>query len=258
MLSPKVNVHYYYHLSCTCNEILLLDLITSFNVIKIKINYTPQYNWWNNWYMPSVATAITADFANLPNKIARITEKIWVCRESQKPRGLLPTLVSRTHFGCAIWAAMIVASIAAQISQPQQVLLTNVSKRHLSLWLFLHSQFFSVILAILFGKLAKSAAIAAVTLYIPLKGRVPCHATQWPTPPSHLYSWVEHQSYEFVDASMITNKTIWLRPVLHYQKVCNKTLTMSCHFVPCDRPIKYGCRNLWLCWHSGMMLKCLP
>src|ERR1700728_2478729 len=79
---------------------------------------------------------------------------------------------------------MIVASIAAQISQPQWVLLTNVSKRHLSLWLFLHSQFFSVILAILFGKLAKSAAIAAVTLYIPLEGQVPCHAMQWPTPPS--------------------------------------------------------------------------
>src|SRR6202034_2031771 len=79
---------------------------------------------------------------------------------------------------------MIVASIAAQISQPQQVLLTNVSKRHLSLWLFLHSQFFPVILAILFGKLAKSAAIAAVTLYIPLEGRVPCHAMQWPTLPS--------------------------------------------------------------------------
>jgi hypothetical protein len=34
----------------------------------------------------------------------------------------------------------------------------------------------------------------------------------------HLYSSVEHQSYGFIDASMIINKTIWLRPVLHYQK----------------------------------------
>jgi len=92
------------------------------------------------------------------------------------------------HCGCAIWAAMIVAFIAAQIAQSQQVLLTNVSRRPLSFWLFQYSQIFSVILAILFGKLAKSAAIAAATLYIPLEGWVPCHAMQWPTPPSHLYS----------------------------------------------------------------------
>ena len=34
----------------------------------------------------------------------------------------------------------------------------------------------------------------------------------------NLYSCVEHQSYEFVDTSTIINKTIWQRPILHYQK----------------------------------------
>ena len=43
------------------------------------------------------------------------------------------------------------------------------------------------------------------------------------------------------------NELIQLKPVFCIQKVCNKTLTLSCHFASCDRPTEYGCKNLWLC-----------
>jgi len=59
---------------------------------------------------------------------------------------------------------MIAAFIAAQITQPHPVLLTNVGRRPPQLLALSTSSNFSVILSILFAKLAKTPAIAVATL----------------------------------------------------------------------------------------------
>jgi len=64
-------------------------------------------------------------------------------------------------------AVMIAACIATQITQPHLVLLANVGRRPLGFWLYLDPLIFSVILPILFVKLAKTPAIAVATLITP-------------------------------------------------------------------------------------------